>query len=426
MDSHDPRGRLPGDRFPGGALNRRTQLLLGISTTVGVTLLLAWIMVQAFIMRPAIGDREQARTQQVLEAADLMRSGASKRELERSRGIDLRIFHGQAEGPPPGGGWSRRDTEHGTVWKREGGKYEIAAWTGRTWVVIHEDLPYATTFALALIVGGIPVVILMFGLIQRANRHQQRAEESLARIAAGNLEERLNERVGNREVRRVAVAVNGMAAQLQALIESDRQRMAGLSHELRTPLTRIRLELELARREGGPATRLDRVERDIEAFDTMLTEMLDFSRLQLVGEQLMTREVVDLANLAQQVADEDWSDVEIHGSGTATVDRTLVTRLLRNLLRNSVQHAPSARRWIEVADDALGVGDDGPGIAVDQRAHALQPFQRGDSSTGHGLGLAIVAQIAALHRGSVTLSDPPGLVVSIRFGRAPIRGGASV
>lgn len=407
-------------------MNRRTQLLLGVIATVGVTLALAWVTVQALVIRPAIGERERSRTQQVLDAAELMRSGMSKREIEASRGIDLRVLLGQPDEPPPGGGWVRQDTERGIIWKRTGGEYEIAAWTGRTWIVIEEELPHGTSFALALIAGGIPVIILMFGLSYRANRHQERAEESLARIAEGNLAERLNERAGNREVRRVAVAVNQMATQLQALIESERQQMAGLSHELRTPLTRIRLELELARREGGPSDRLDRVERDIEVFDAMLTEMLDLSRLKMVGKQLSKREAVDLESLAQDVVGEGWSDVEIRGTGTATVDPKLVARLIRNLLRNSAQHAPSSRRWIEVEDDTLCVGDDGPGIAAEQQPAALEPFRRGDSSAGYGLGLAIVTEIAALHDGSVSLSTPPGLVVTVRFGRCPPPDGAAV
>ena len=393
-------------------MNRRTQLLLGIIATVGVTLALAWITVQALVIR----EREQVRTHQVLDAAELMRSGMSKREIEVSRGIDLRVFLGQPDEPPPGGGWTRETTERGPVWKRTGGKYEIATWTGRTWVVIEEDLPYGTTFALALVAGGIPVIIVMFGLSHRANRHQVRAEESLARIAEGNLGERLDERAGNKEVRRVAVAVNQMAAHLQRLIEAERQQMAGLSHELRTPLTRIRLELELARREGGSTERLDRVEGDIEVFDAMLTEMLDLSRLKMVGKRLLEREVVDLEELVHDVIGEGWNDVEVRGRGTATVDPQLVARLVRNLLRNSTEHAPSSRRWIEVADDTLCVGDDGPGLEPNLRETVLEPFQRGGASSGHGLGLAIVAEIAALHGGGVSLSEPPGLIVTVDFG----------
>lgn len=404
---------------------RSTRRLLAISSTVGVTLLLAWLLVQTLVIRPNIGEREQARSLQVLDAAESLRSGVSKKELEETRGIDVRIFHGPPEGPPEGGAWIRLETPSGTLWKREGGNYEIAAWTGQAWVALQEHFPRGATLALAFVAGGVPLVLLMFGLSQRASRHQERLEASLSRIAAGRLDERLDEAAGSREQRRMAVAVNQMADQLQRLIDSDRQKFAGLSHELRTPLTRIRLELELARRDGGPEARLDRVERDIEVFDGMLAEMLELSRLRSIGRGSMNREVVDLAGLARLVVDEDgWDDVEIRGSGTATVDPRLAGRLIRNLLHNSAQHAPGSQRWVEITADAVAVGDDGPGVPRDQQDIALQPFQRGASSQGHGLGLAIVAQIAELHGGSVALSEPPGLVVRVRFPPGTVVGPA--
>lgn len=207
-------------------MTRQSRLLLGVSTTVGITLLLAWLAVQALVIRPGIGEREQARTAQVLEAAALMRQGTAKNDIEDRWGVDLRIFLGEEAGPPPGHGWIREETARGTVWKRRGGKYDIAAWTGQGWVVLHEDLPIASTLALAFFAAGLPVVALMFGLSRRS-QHQEVAEAALSRMASGNLSERLDEEAGGAEVRRVAAAVNRMAEQLQALLKSDRERMAG-------------------------------------------------------------------------------------------------------------------------------------------------------------------------------------------------------
>lgn len=403
-------------------MSRRTRALLGISATVGATLLFAWIAVQALVLRPTIAAQEPRRVELVAEAAELLAAGVTKREIEVSRDIDVRLFQGPPEGPPSGGGWIPLETDDATLWKREGGNFEIAAWTGQTWVAIQAHPPHGVTLALALLAAGVPSVVLMFGLGQRANRVHERAEASLARIASGDLGERLDTEAGPREARRVAVAINQMAARLQGLIAAERQRMAGLSHELRTPLTRIRLELELARREGASVQRLDRVERDIEAFDDLLREMLELSRIRKVGEQLVRREVVDLAGLVHMVVDEEgWGDVGIRGSGTAFVDGPMVARLVRNLLRNSAQHAPGAARWVEVADHRLSVGDEGPGIPMDRHARILEPFERGEESPGHGLGLAIVAQIVAVHEGSVALSPPPGLTVTVRFPR-PVDG----
>lgn len=402
-------------------MSRRTRLLTGVASTVGLTLLLAWVAVQALVLQPAVEEREPLRIQQATEAAALIASGMSKREVERQQGIDLRVMVGPAEGPPEGEGWIRQDTARGPLYKKRGGNHEIAVWSGQVWVVLQSHPRHGVTLALALLAIGLPMTVLVFGVAARAERHQVEAEAQLSRMAAGDLSVRLDEQAGGREVRRVAVAVNRMAAQLEALIAADRERMAGLSHELRTPLTRIRLELELARREGASVPRLDRVERDVEAFDTMLRELLELSRLQMVGEQTLRVELVDLDGLAWMVLDEErWEDVEVRGEGTATVDPRLVARLLRNLLGNSARHAPGARRWVVVEDDALVVGDDGPGIRVDRHADITEAFHRGAGSEGHGLGLAIVARIAALHGAEVGFSAPPGLAVRVRFPRREV------
>lgn len=399
-------------------MNRKTQILLFTGVTVAITLLLTWLAVHMMVVRPAIHDRQSIRLGHVQTAAQLLQDGVSKREVEVSLGIDVRLFAGQPEGPPAGTGWIPLETPQGTFWKKEGGNYEIAAWTGHTWVAIQEHPPYSAKQALTLLTIALPVTLLMFGLSQRINRHQQHAEHQLARIAAGDLSETLDTQVGNRDVRRMAAAVNQMVTQLQALLKADRKQMAGLSHELRTPLTRIRLELDLARREGVSTTRLDRIERDIEDFDTMLQEMLDLSRLQVVGASTMACELVDLAGLTQLIVEEEqWHDVDIRGTGCAMVDRVLAARLIRNLLLNSAQHTSASQRWVSVDDDLIRIGDTGPGIPLEAHPHVLDAFHRGPSSTGHGLGLAIVAQIVALHGGTLSLSPPPGLVVTIRFPR---------
>lgn len=397
-------------------MRRRTARLLGLSATVGTSMLVAWVAVLLLVIQPSVVEQEPLRVQQVLDAAALLRDGVSKREVEVSRDIDVRLLKGSPDGPPPGGGWLPLEMDGTALWKREGGNHDIAAWTGHTWVVLQAHPPHSLALALALFTAGVPLVLVGFGVGQRADRPRVEAEAQLAQIAAGDLSVRLDPDAGTREVRAVAVAVNQMAGKLQALLAADRQRIAGLSHELRTPLTRIRLELELARREGASVPRLDRVEHDIERFDDMLREMLELSRLEMVGETTLHREPVDLAGLAQWVLEEDaQEDVVVRGAGLATVDAGLVARLLRNLLRNSAAHAPGHRRWIDVRPDTLVVGDDGPGIPLERQAAVLQAFQRGPDSDGHGLGLALVARIAALHGGTVSLSPPPGLVVTVRF-----------
>ncbi len=97
-------------------------------------------------------------------------------------------------------------------------------------------------------------------------------------------------------------------------------------------------------------------------------------------------------------------------------DADALTRVLRNLLENAVRHAHS-RVEVSLRQDhglvRLTVGDDGPGIAVEDRERVFGRFVRLDSDRsraggGSGLGLAIVAEIVAAHGGSVTAGERTG------------------
>ena len=105
--------------------------------------------------------------------------------------------------------------------------------------------------------------------------------------------------------------------------------------------------------------------------------------------------------------------------------------LLDNLLRNAVTHgappggAPEVRVVLD-ADDShwrLAISDAGPGIPPEDRERVLGRFVRGrgGSATGSGIGLALVAQQAALHGGAVAIDDAPegGARVTVRAPREP-------
>jgi signal transduction histidine kinase len=107
----------------------------------------------------------------------------------------------------------------------------------------------------------------------------------------------------------------------------------------------------------------------------------------------------------------------VHGN------RQLLAQLLTNLIENGLKHVPAGGS-IEVAvrrragSVRLVVSDDGPGIAAEDRARAVQPFARfaPGKQEGSGLGLSLVAAIARLHRGQLQLeSNEPGLRVVVEL-----------
>ena len=96
-----------------------------------------------------------------------------------------------------------------------------------------------------------------------------------------------------------------------------------------------------------------------------------------------------------------------------------MSRLTENLVENAFKYGkPEGHVWVTVKSQGeegiLEVRDDGIGIPKDQQEKIWQRFyqvdpSRSDESSGVGLGLSMVRQIAQLHGGTVTLDSVEGI-----------------
>ena len=98
-----------------------------------------------------------------------------------------------------------------------------------------------------------------------------------------------------------------------------------------------------------------------------------------------------------------------------------------NLVRNAVAHGPATRIVLAACRGnhtiTITVDDNGRGLPIEEHKDVLGRFARGSTATpgGSGLGLALVAQQAALHGGSIELSDSPlgGLRATLTVSTSP-------
>jgi signal transduction histidine kinase len=180
--------------------------------------------------------------------------------------------------------------------------------------------------------------------------------------------------------------------------------LANCSHELRTPLARIAVAGSLLS-EGADAKTRESLKRDVEELDQLIEQILLASRLEALPT-LEHREPVDLLALAAEEA----ARFDLGATGqpvTVSGDRTLLRRLIRNLLENARRYAGNGPITISVTVEAgravLEVSDNGPGVPASERQRIFEPFYRlaGGSETGRGsgLGLALVLDIARRHGG---------------------------
>ena len=218
------------------------------------------------------------------------------------------------------------------------------------------------------------------------------------------------------QLKSLAANLDDMSGKVSQLIQSQKEMTAALSHEMRTPLARVRFAVAVLEGEVDESLhgQLRAVNADVQQIDDLISDMLDYARLDHPGLR-MDRQEVALEPWLKQVAascpphDRIVETVRKDDLETASMEPRLMELALNNLLVNALRYAKSKVR-IEVTRDydlyRLVVEDDGEGIPEGDRASIFRAFTRLDTSRnretgGFGLGLAIVARIAALHRGRV-------------------------
>jgi signal transduction histidine kinase len=163
---------------------------------------------------------------------------------------------------------------------------------------------------------------------------------------------------------------------------------------------------------SGDGSAAMELKRNIGELDALIGELLLSSRLDVM-RRLERAEKVDLLALAAEEAahfdrEVTGESVSVHG------DPLLLRRLVRNLMENARIHAGGAS---EVRLGRAGefaqvvVEDTGPGIPAEDREKIFETFYRrreSAQSTGAGLGLSIVRQIARMHGGDVTYTPREG------------------
>jgi signal transduction histidine kinase len=275
--------------------------------------------------------------------------------------------------------------------------------------------------------GIMAVVSLVLGWIVagRALAPLRTITATTERISESNLHERLALTGPRDELRLLADTIDRLLERLEAAFEAQRRFVANASHELRTPLSMMRTTLDVAiAKPGGVSPQVRELDGelrvDLDQCDRLLESFLALARAQNrrvteQGEVELEPLITDaLGARAEQIAakrlavDVDLSPVGVVGSPT------LLARMVENVIENAVRHnQPDGS--IELTLTALGerqaqltVDSSGPRLDPSAVAQLAQPFrrlgqERVGTQDGYGLGLSIVAAVAAAHDGRLDL-----------------------
>ena len=244
-----------------------------------------------------------------------------------------------------------------------------------------------------------------------------------------DLSRRLPASGGGADVDDLAHSVNEMLARLErsageteSALEATRRFAADVGHELRTPLTSIRANLDTLRRNPAmPAPErqaiLDEVAREQRDLVTLLDALQALARgdaaAAIPRERLDLTEIVGAAVESARRRHPDASIELAVPDGSQELEgwpdglRVLAENLIENAVRHGGSHVLVALARENRGPLRLAVEDDGPGVPEDERESIFERFARGSGAKapGSGLGLALVAQQAALHGGSVAVGE---------------------
>jgi two-component system, OmpR family, sensor histidine kinase TctE len=308
-------------------------------------------------------------------------------------------------------------------------------------------LPQFVIFPLAVLLVWLALVRGIKPLSELEERIRARKSDDLSPI---------DDKTVPFEVVPLVSSVNDLLARQKQSIAAQKRFLADAAHQLKTPLAGLRMQAELALREGTQEAdlkqSLQQVSRSSIRATHTVNQLLALARAEASGQTVPTQ-ACDLAQLTIEVVQDclpramekriDLGYEGIDGQGSAHEahvlgNPTLIKEMVRNLIDNAINYTPSTPEragviTARVLADAFGqvvvlqVEDNGPGIAQAERDLVLQPFYRtlGQEADGSGLGLAIVAEIAKQHQASLSIDDaapraqPPGVRFTLRFGKYP-------
>lgn len=268
-------------------------------------------------------------------------------------------------------------------------------------------------------------VVVMWFISAWSLRPLDRASGEAARVSPSNADLRISTTRMPREIQPLIRAVNGALDRLAQAYAAERRLTADAAHELRTPVAVLNLRLQRARTSGKLDWEI--IERELGQVSRVIAQLLDLTRKEAHSrdELVAIHPMVNLSRVIREasaslvpLADAQQRTIAVELPVTAFVrgDEDHLRDLFRNLIENAITHGRGnisirlekqehQQQWIiDVADEGEGVPT-GYENLVFERFRKLHP-----GSSGAGLGLAIVRQVALNHGGRAAFLSRRGVV----------------
>ena len=297
------------------------------------------------------------------------------------------------------------------------------------------------------------VLVISSGWLMLSKGKNRSAIVSIVDITENAELKRINEEI-LRLNRELAGSMQMLKDAQDALVKKGRMEQMGqltatIAHELRNPLGAVRTSVFLLERKVkdkglGVESQLQRINNGVTRCDSIITQLLDFSRTkQLVCQpddldQWLAKLVEEESkNLASCISIDCYLGLD---SRNVAFDPARLQRAVCNLISNSVEAmvgngqtplaGANATPHIKILTRLVGdfaeieVLDNGPGISPENIEKIREPLFT-TKSFGTGLGIPAIEQIAVQHGGQLLISSSPGNGACFTL-RLPVTGTRSM
>lgn len=284
---------------------------------------------------------------------------------------------------------------------------------------------FLAAFNTALVITGIVTVAALLiaaaVLANRLTKPLRTVAQAARRLGEGDLTSRVSGGP-DAESAELASAFNTMASRLEQSEGLRRRAASDLAHDLATPATVLESQLQ-AMVDGivpADAVQLEKARSAAAGLSGVIVQLGELTHAEAAPLQIRT-ERVEMLSLTGEIVDALGGMLRERGVAAvvtgaevhANVDPGQVTRALRNLLTNAIQHSPrggSVRVGLaHGATVELRITDQGPGIAEEDQPFVFERFYRADrsrsGSAGSGIGLTVARELIAANGGSVEVES---------------------
>lgn len=226
------------------------------------------------------------------------------------------------------------------------------------------------------------------------------------------------------EIGQLAQVFSAYLKRMRAFTDRERNFTSDVSHELRTPLAIVQGVVELMEEdkhlESKQQERIARIGRANSEMVNLTAALLLMSREYTDEAVVQACDVCEVVSVAVEMnrhllSEKTSVNLVCRAHPNIGVERTLLSIVVSNLIRNAFTHTPSGVVSITVEDNGLTVSDTGTGIRGEEIGKVFQQHFTGTGSTGSGIGLSLVKRICDRYGWRIIIDSPEGQGTSVQL-----------